>query len=156
MAITPYLYYEDVDRALTFLAKAFGLRKYGPQMRGPDGKTNHAAMKLGGGVIMMGHPASGYRNPKRLGQATKSLYINVKDVDTHFRRAREAGAVILQEPTDTEYGHRRYGATDPEGHEWYFAQAVRRRDRNEEAASIVVALVSVLTVVGMTVDAQQC
>ena len=53
MAITPYLYYEDVDRALTFLAKAFGLRKYGAQMRGPDGKTNHAAMKLGSGLIMM-------------------------------------------------------------------------------------------------------
>ena len=33
MAITPYLYYEDVDRALSFLAKAFGLRKYGVQMR---------------------------------------------------------------------------------------------------------------------------
>lgn len=47
MAITPYLYYEDVDRALRFLAKAFGLRKYGVQMRGPDGKVNHAAMKLG-------------------------------------------------------------------------------------------------------------
>ena len=38
MAITPYLYYEDVGRALRFLAKAFGLRKYGIQMRGPDGK----------------------------------------------------------------------------------------------------------------------
>jgi len=127
MAITPYLYYEDVDRALTFLAKAFGLRKYGAQMRGPDGKINHAAMKLGSGLIMMGRPASDYRNPKRLGQATQSLYINVKDVDTHFRRARKAGAVILEGPTDTEYGHRRYGATDPEGHEWFFAQAVLRR-----------------------------
>ena len=92
MPITPYLYYEDVGRALRFLAKAFGLRKYGVQMRGPDGKINHAAMKFGDALIMMGRPGSGYRNPKRLGQATQSLYINVKGVDKHFRRARKAGA----------------------------------------------------------------
>ena len=126
MAITPYLYYEDVGRALRFLAKAFGLRTCGIPTRGPDGKINHAAMKLGDALIMMGRPPSGYRNPKRLGQATQSLYINVRGVDRHFQRSRKAGATILEEPTDTEYGHRRYGVTDPEGHEWYFAQAIRR------------------------------
>ncbi len=126
MAITPYLYYEDVGRALRFLAKAFGLRKYGAPMRGPDGKIRHAAMKLGDAMVMMGRPASPYRNPKRLGQATQSLYINVRGVDKHCERARRAGAVILEEPTNTEYGHRRYGAADPEGHEWYFAQVIRR------------------------------
>jgi uncharacterized glyoxalase superfamily protein PhnB len=133
VAITPYLYYEDVGRALTFLAKAFGLRKCGGQMRGPDGKINHASMKLGVSLIMMGRPASGYRNPKRLGQATQSLYINVRGVDEHFRRAQKAGAVILEEPTDTEYGHRRYRATDPEGHEWCFAQVIRRNGSKRRA-----------------------
>ena len=127
MAITPYLYYEDVGGALRFLAKAFGLRKYGVQMRGPDRKIDHAAMKLGDALVMMGRPPKGYRNPKRLGQTTQSLYVNVKNVDQHFQRARKAGAAILEEPADTEYGHRRYGATDPEGHEWYFAQEIRRR-----------------------------
>ncbi|HKC13425.1 MAG TPA: VOC family protein [Vicinamibacteria bacterium] len=126
MAITPYLYYQDVDHALKFLAEAFGLRKFGRPMRGPDGRVMHAAMKFGEAVVMMGRPASGYRNPKRLGQATQSLYINVRGVDKHYQRARKAGAVILEAPTNTEYGDRRYGATDPEGHEWYFAQAVRR------------------------------
>jgi len=96
-------------------------------MRGPDGKINHASMKLGSGVIMMGRPPPGYRNPKRLGQATQSLYITVRSLDKHFERAQKAGATILEEPTNTEYGHRRYCATDPEGHEWYFAQAIRRK-----------------------------
>src|SRR4029077_8650320 len=126
MAITPYLYCEDVGRELKFLAEAFGFRPYGIQMRGPDRQLNHAAMKCGGAAIMMGRPPSGYRNPKRLGQATQSLYIDVKGVDKHFERARKAGASILEEPTDTEYGHRRYRATDPEGHEWCFAQDIRR------------------------------
>lgn len=126
MAITPYLLYQNVGGALRFLARAFGFRKYGVQMKGPNGRINHAAMKLGTDLIMMGCPGAGYRNPKQLGQATQSLYINVKAVDEHFQRARKAGAAILEEPADTSYGHRRYGATDPEGHEWYFAQEIRR------------------------------
>jgi uncharacterized glyoxalase superfamily protein PhnB len=126
MAITPYLLYEDVGGALKFLAKAFGFEKYGAQMRGKNGKINHAAMKLGDDLIMMGCPGSGYRNRKHLGHATQSLYVNVEDVDKHFGRAKKAGATILQEPADTEYGHRRYGASDPEGHQWYFAQEIRR------------------------------
>ena len=124
MSITPYLYYEDVDRTLSFLAKAFGSRKCGVSMRGPDGKTSHASMKLGDAIVMMGRPGGGYRNPKRLGQATQGLYVHVKAVDRHFTRARIAGAKILEKPNNTEYGHRRYGATDPEGHEWYFAQVL--------------------------------
>ena len=88
MAITPYLLYEDVGEALKFLAKAFGFQKYGAQMKGPDGKINHAAMKLGDDLIMMGCPGSGYRNPKRLGHSTQSLYVTVNDVDKHFARAK--------------------------------------------------------------------
>jgi len=126
MAITPYLYYEDVGEALEFLAKAFGFRKFGAHVLANGGKINHAAMKLGDDLIMMGRPPSGYRNPKRLGQATQSLYVNVDDVDKHFERAKKAGATILEEPTDTEYGHRRYGVEDPEGHQWYFAREIRR------------------------------
>jgi uncharacterized glyoxalase superfamily protein PhnB len=49
----------------------------------------------------------------------------VNDVDKHFEQARKAGATILQEPEDMFYGDRRYGAADPEGHHWYFAQHVR-------------------------------
>ena len=128
MAITPYLFYEDVGEALKFLARAFGFRKYGRPMLGPDGKVTHAAMKLGDDLIMMGYPGPEYKNPKRLRQATLSLYVNVDDVDKHFKRARKAGATILEEPKDTPYGHRRYGAEDPEGHQWYFAQEIREWD----------------------------
>ena len=132
MAITPYLYYEDVGAALKFLAKAFGFRKFGTPLR-RKGKINHAAMKLGDDVVMMGCPPTTYRNPKKLGQATQSLYINVEDVDKHFTRAKKAGAVILEEPGDTEYGHRRYGAEDPEGHQWYFAHEIQRATPKRKA-----------------------
>lgn len=133
MAITPYLLYEDVAGALEFLSKAFGFRKYGRAMAGEDGKLRHAAMKLGDHMIMMGWPGPQYKNPKRLGQVTQELYVNVTNVDKHFARAKQAGAKIIEEPQDTEYGHRRYGAEDPEGHEWYFAQEIKKRATRKRA-----------------------
>jgi PhnB protein len=122
--VTPYLYYQDVAAALRFLADAFGFREK-LRMPGSDGTIAHAEMTLGDGLVMMGCPGADYRNPKRLGQTTQSLYVYVDDVDAHCARAKKAGAKIIDEPEDQFYGDRRYGAEDPEGHHWYFATHVR-------------------------------
>ena len=128
MTITPYLYYQDVGAAMTWLAKAFGFKPYGRPMKDRRGKVRHAVMRFApDGIVMMGAPGGKYKNPRRLGQATQSLYINVRDADKHFARAKKAGGKILEEPKDTEYGQRRYGMEDPEGHQWYFGHELRRR-----------------------------
>ena len=119
--ITPYLLYEDLPGALEWLAKAFGFRLRHPL---PNGKATHAEMEFGDAVILMGYPGPQYRNPKRLGQVTQNLYIRVDDLDRHFERAVQAGAIVLENPTDQPYGDRRYGVADPEGHCWYFAEAI--------------------------------
>ena len=134
MAITPYLLYEDVDAAMKFLSKAFGFRRYGRPMKNAKGKTNHAAMQLGESLIMMGYPGPKYKNPRRVGHATQMLYIDMLDVDNHCERARKAGAKIVEEPKDTFYGARRYGAEDPEGHLWFFAEAVKKKSRPKTRA----------------------
>lgn len=123
--ITPYLLYEDVGAALAWLHSAFGLEAFGDSFKGPDGKIQHAAMKLGEGAVMMGCPGADYRNPRRLGAVTQNLYVRVDDVDKHYARAKRAGANIVEEPADTFYGARRYGAEDPEGHVWYFAMPLK-------------------------------
>jgi len=141
MAITPYLYYENLDTAMTWLTKALGFTRVGPAQKGPDGKASHATMQLGDGVVMMGRPpaAQKYRNPNRLGQSTQSLYVMVENVDTHHRRAVKAGAELLEAPADTPYGHRRYGVVDPEGHEWYFAQELPVRPTTTRPRRAAVA-----------------
>jgi uncharacterized glyoxalase superfamily protein PhnB len=101
-------------------------------MTGSDGKLNHAAMRFGDATIMTGAPGAKYKNPRRLGQTTQSLYVTVDNVDKHFARAKEADCKVLEEPTDTEYGHRRYGIEDPEGHQWYFAQALKPAPRTRK------------------------
>jgi uncharacterized glyoxalase superfamily protein PhnB len=120
-SISPYLFYEDVDAALDWLAKAFGFRET-TRMPGPSGEIWHAEMELGDGSIMLGYPGEDYENPKRRGGTSVGIHVYVDDVDSHYETAKTAGATIVIEPTDQEYGDRRYDAEDPEGHRWYFAQ----------------------------------
>ena len=135
MAITPYLLYRDAGSALQWLSQAFGLRKFGPSNQDAAGRVTHAAMKLDGALVMLGSPGPDFKNPKALGHATQNLYVDVADVDKHYARAVEAGARIVEEPKDTFYGARRYGAEDLEGHVWYFAQALTtKRKRAKKKA----------------------
>ena len=122
--ITPYLLYEDVDAALAFLSKAFGFKEV-LRYTGEGGYVNHAEMRLGEGKIYLGDPGEQYRNPKKLANETVGIYVMVDDVDDHFERSKAGGAEIREEPTDQEYGERRYTAVDPEGHYWFFAQVIR-------------------------------
>ena len=135
--VTPYLLYQDCEAALEFLSRAFGFEE-SLRYTGEQGYVNHAEMHIGdGGVIYMGDPGDEYRNPKELGQETVGIYVEVEDgVDALCDRAREAGAEIVEEPADQEYGHRRFTARDPEGHMWYFAQALREVAPEEWGATV--------------------
>ena len=119
--ITPYLLYEDLDATVDWLIATFGFTEQ-VRMQGEDGKSNHAELGMGKGVVMMGHPGPDYRNPKKVGANTAMTYVYVDDVDKHYETAKAAGAKLLSEPTDQFYGDRTYGAEDPEGHQWSFAQ----------------------------------
>ena len=135
--VNPYLLYEDCDAALDFLARAFGFEEV-LRYTGEGGYVNHAEMKVGAkGRIFMGDPGDHYKSPKRLGQETVGIYVYVDDdVDARFERAREAGATITEEPTDQEYGERRFTAEDPEGHVWYFARQIKQVAPEEWGAKV--------------------
>lgn len=122
--IIPYLLYEDCAGALDFLSEAFGFEEV-LRYTGEGGYVNHAEARIGDASVYMGDPGDEYRNPKRLGQETVGIYVLVDDADAHYERAKAAGADILEEPADQDYGHRRYAARDPEGHHWYFAAAIQ-------------------------------
>jgi PhnB protein len=121
--IAPYLLYEDGAAAIEFLTNAFGFEEH---TRVEDaGVVNHAELRLGDDTVMLGQPGEDYRSPKHAGHYNALVHVYVDDVDAHFERAKAAGAEILQEPTDQEYGDRRYDAKDLEGHFWSFATALR-------------------------------
>ena len=122
--VAPYLLYEDATAALEWLIDAFGAEE---RMRIPDatGAVTHAEVMIGDGQIMLGAPGGDYQSPAHSGHVHVQVYAYVDDVDSHFERARAAGATILEEPSDQFYGDRRYGVADLEGHHWYFATHVR-------------------------------
>ena len=125
--IFPILRSNDARAAIRWLCATFGfVELFSVPESGPV--VRHAQLQLGTNVIMLGSARSddSIESPQALGAATQALYVWVDNVDAHFERARKSGAIILEEPADTEYGHRRYGAADPEGHEWYFAREIRR------------------------------
>jgi uncharacterized glyoxalase superfamily protein PhnB len=54
------------------------------------------------------------------GVGTQSAYVIVEDADAHYARAKAAGAEIVMEVEDQDYGGRLYSCLDPEGHLWSF------------------------------------
>ena len=121
--IAPYLLYEDGAAAIDFLTKAFGFEEV---MRADEGGVvNHAELRLGDDSIMLGSPGEDYKSPRTADHYTALVHVYIDDVDGHFERAKAAGAEIVMEPTDQEYGDRRYDAKDPEGHFWSFATTLR-------------------------------
>jgi PhnB protein len=138
MRVMPYLLYKDSGAALEFLKSAFGLEEK-LRMTDEQGRVNHAEVQAGDGVIMFGTPGQEYKNPKELGAATQLVYVYVDDVDSHYERAKAAGATIIQEPADQFYGDRTYAAEDPEGHHWSFATHVREVSPEEMQSAMAGA-----------------
>jgi uncharacterized glyoxalase superfamily protein PhnB len=116
--IFPALRYENGPAAVDFLGKAFGFEKQ-MVVPGPNGTIAHAQLKIGPGVIMLG--SAGDETGTNPWATTKQgVYVYVADVDAHYRRAKAAGAEIVRDIADTEYGSREYSVRDPEGHLWSF------------------------------------
>ena len=71
---------------------------------------------------------------------TQSLTVFVEDVDAHYERAKSAGARIVENLHETEYGERQYGVEDLEGHHWLFSRHARNVSPQEWGATVNQAL----------------
>lgn len=122
VTILPMLSYADAAAAIRFLTEAFGF-DVTMRMDGEDGTVGHAELALGEVVVSLASVwhDGGLATPHELGGVHTQLMVGVDDVDGHWRQARDAGAVVVGEPVDQDYGQRTYRAVDPEGHHWIFA-----------------------------------
>jgi uncharacterized glyoxalase superfamily protein PhnB len=120
--IFPSMRYANAPAAIDWLEKAFGFRRQ-MVVPGPDGTIAHAQLTCNDGMIMLGSYKDDvfrYKTPRAAGGVTQAAYLCVADIDAHFARASAAGAEIVVELKDTDYGSREYSARDPEGHLWHF------------------------------------
>lgn len=113
----PTLLYEDAPAAIEWLKRAFAFEER-MVVPGPGGTIAHAELSYGDGIVMLGSKAAA--DPPGGPPGRQSIYVAVEDTDAHHDRAKAAGAEIVRELVDTDYGSRDYAALDPEGHQWNF------------------------------------
>jgi uncharacterized glyoxalase superfamily protein PhnB len=113
--IIPTFRYDDARGAIAFLRDAFGFQEHAVY---EDGDTIvHAELKLGDAYIMLGAAREANAD---LVSGPSTTYVVVDDPDAHHARAVAAGAEIVRELTDQDYGSREYAAKDPGGNVWSF------------------------------------
>ncbi|HYJ17678.1 MAG TPA: VOC family protein [Burkholderiales bacterium] len=124
--VIPALRYEDAPAAVEWLCEAFGFEKH-LVVPGREGEILHAQLTFGNGMIMLGSASNEgefgkHVKPPRTtgGVGTQSPYVIVADADAHYRRAVAAGARIVIDIKDEDYGGRGYSCLDLEGHMWNF------------------------------------
>ena len=123
--VIPAMRYRDAAAAIDWLCRAFGFERH-LVVPGEDGSIVHAQLAYGNGMIMLSSPHQNeydrfVKPPRDLGGASsQSPYVIVDDVDGHYKRAVAAGAEIVLDIEDKDYGGRGYTCRDPEGHVWSF------------------------------------
>ena len=118
-AVWPTLRARDARALIRFLVDAFGFDETAVYADGDA--VSHAQLDwpLGGG-IMLGSAGRGDDDPWALEPGKCGCYVVADDIDKLHERAAAAGADVLREPFDTDYGSRDFTARDPEGNLWSF------------------------------------
>ncbi len=122
--IYPSVRYNNAKAAIAWLKSALGFEEHVIYL-GENDSVAHAQLALGENLIMLGSvkdDAYG-KSPASLGGVTGGVYIafdTPAEIDACYGRAKAAGAEIVRELCDTDYGSHEFGARDPEGHIWSF------------------------------------
>lgn len=121
-AVNAMLTVKDVNAAIAFCQKGLGF-KVRDVMKGPDGATLHAELRLRDSVVMLGPESAeqGSFSAKTLGNTPATLYVLVPDVDGCFSQAIGAGAQPAMPVMDMFWGDRCGAIVDPDGNKWMLA-----------------------------------
>jgi PhnB protein len=101
--VTPYLVAEDGLGLLEFAEQAFGAEEV---------RIGDSRLMIGGGTP--GHKFQSTLHPN-------ALHVYVEDADAVCQKALAAGATLIDEPRDQEYGERSATVKDAAGNYWYIA-----------------------------------
>ncbi|MGH8159114.1 MAG: VOC family protein [Rhodanobacter sp.] len=123
--IIPCLRYRDAHAAIEWLCKAFGFTRHAVH-ENDQGGVEHAQLTLGNGMVMLGEVRDNefgrhIAQPDEIGgRETQCAYVVVANCKSHYLQAKAAGAVIVNDYAEKEYGGAGYSCHDPEGHLWSF------------------------------------
>jgi PhnB protein len=116
--VTPYLVVREAAQLIDFMKQAFAATEI-QRMTSPEGRIQHAEVKIGDSRVMIGEAGGPYEPMQAM------LHLYVEDTDAVYRRALQAGAVSLREPVDEAYGDRMSGVKDLAGNQWWIATHIK-------------------------------
>jgi uncharacterized glyoxalase superfamily protein PhnB len=119
--IWPTHVYADAPGAIRFLVDAFGFEESIVVAGESDAVVEHAQLRWpeGGGVMLGSANREGNEFSQRPTGAG-SVYVVTDEPDKLFDRAIAAGAQLVRELRDEDYGSRGFSVRDPEGNIWSF------------------------------------
>ena len=123
--IVPCLRYRDAAKAVDWLCAAFGFVRH-LVVEADGGAIAHAELTLGNGMIMLASATDSefgrlMAQPDEVGRReTQTAYVIVADADAVHARAKAAGAEMLIDIKNEDYGGRGFTCRDLEGHIWNF------------------------------------
>jgi uncharacterized glyoxalase superfamily protein PhnB len=116
--VSPYLIVSGAQGVIDFLKRTFDaadLRRYDST----DGRIQHAEVRIGDTVVMIGDATPQWP------PTPAHVHVYVDDVDATYRKAIEAGAESVAEPSRRPGDpDRRGGVKDPAGNTWWIATQV--------------------------------
>ncbi len=116
--IHPVLRYRDAYAAIDWLEQAFGFERHEVHTD-DDGLVVHAELFFGDDdVIGLSSERPDTPFGEHAGQGW--VYAVADDPDVVYARAKTAGAEVVLEPADQDYGSRDFTVRDPEGNIWSF------------------------------------
>jgi uncharacterized glyoxalase superfamily protein PhnB len=117
--VWPTLRAHDARGLIRFLVEAFGFEE--TVVYGDGDRVDHAELSwpLGGGV-MLGSVRDPADENGPVPPGSFGAYVVTDDPDALHARATAAGAEIISEIHETDYGSRDFAARDPEGNRWFF------------------------------------
>lgn len=122
--IIPAMRYRDCVAAIEWLCKALGFEKQAVYM-GEGNTVMHAQLTFGNGMIMLGSIQNGTEYSKQMIQPdeigkkeTQHACLIVSDADAIYATAKAAGAEMVTDIKEMDYGGKAFSCRDPEGHFW--------------------------------------
>jgi len=119
--VWPCLNYRDARAAIDFLTEAFGFVESLVVPGEPDGVVEHCQLRWPeGGGVMLGTAGRAESEFSRLPTSCASVYVVTDDPHGVFARAKAAGAHVVREMRDEDYGSTGFSVRDPEDNIWSF------------------------------------
>ncbi len=119
----PFIQYADAPKAIQWLEQAFGFKPH-LVVPGENDTVVHSQLLLGDKTMLMASSIKDW-NPNSSKPASGSasasgIYVVVADPDAHYQQAKAAGAKMVMDIEDQDYGGRAFTCLDLEENLWSF------------------------------------